>query len=163
MIELPFQGEKGQLLSELIAAVDDEDLKRISNLDYGLDFDDHLGKLRRVKRDGLGFTLDGHLIEVLDLCVWSEPSSDADRPRVHRQRAFSCALAYGSGAKPSNRPFTDEWKLIQFVESLIELDMTSTAIIGFLSWLLSDAEGGDSGYSSPMVETPICDAMNVND
>lgn len=144
LIEFPFRGEKGQLLSELIAAVDDEDLKRIAGLDYGMDFDDHLGKLRRIKRDGLdGFTLDGYLVEVLDLCGWLEPSSDSDKTSLHRQRAFSCALAYGAGAKPSNRYYTDEWKLIQFVESLIELRIPNTFILRFFCWVLSDVETGD--------------------
>jgi hypothetical protein len=145
LIELPFKGEKTELLSEMIEAVDDEDLKRIAGLDYGMDFDDHLTKLRRIKRYGLeGFILDAYLVEVLDLCGWSEPTHEAARTRIHRQRAFSCALAYGAGDKPSNRFYTSEWKLIQFVESLIELCVPPPGIIRFFSWVLSDAEEGDS-------------------
>jgi hypothetical protein len=145
LIDFPFKGDKMELLSQLIEAVDADDLRRIAGLDYGMDFDEHLSKLCRIKRHGLdGFILDGYLVEVLDLCGWSEPSSAADKMRIHRQRAFSCALAYGSGDKPSMRFHTCEWKLIQFVESLIELGAPPAGILRFFCWVLSDVEAGDS-------------------
>jgi hypothetical protein len=137
-------GAHKNLLSALLEALDDEDLKTISRLDYGMDFDDHLAKLRRIKASGFnGFALDGYLVEVLDLCAWSEPSSETDIFRVHRQRAFSCVVLYGSGHSPSDRFYTDETKLIQLVESLIVLGWPRPDIICFFSLLLSDIDEGD--------------------
>lgn len=131
-------------MAGLIEVLDDEDLKRIARLDYGMDYDEHLAKLRRLKVcDFNGFHLDGYLVEVLNLCAWSAPSIDGDMIRLHRQRAFSCGLVYGSGTKPSDRFHTDEMKLIQFVESLIALGQPRIPIIRFLSWLLSDIDEGD--------------------
>lgn len=144
LIGSPISADQKELLTGLIDALDDEDLKRIARLDYGMDFDEHLVKLRRIKTSGLeGRVVDSYLVEVLDLCVWSEPSSDVDIVRIHRQRAFSCGLIYGSGTKPSDRFYTDETKLIQFVESLIALGHPRIAIIRFFSWLLSDVDDGD--------------------
>jgi len=144
LISFPFLGDQIELLSELVGALDDEDLRMIARLDRGKDFDDHLAKLRRMKASGLdGFVVDGYLVEVLNLCAWSEPFSDGDIRRLHRQRVFCCGLIYGSGTTPSDRFYTDETTLIQFVESLIALGHSRKAIIGFFAWLLSDADRGD--------------------
>ncbi|TLX16825.1 hypothetical protein [Rhizobium sp. MHM7A] len=144
LIAVPFSGDQKELLAQLLDALDDEDLKRIARLDYGMDYDEHLAKLRKLRAIGPdGFDLDGYLLEVLSLCAWSEPSSDEDMIRVHRQRAFSCGLVYCSGSKPSDRPYTDETNLIQFIESLIVLGQPRLAVITSLCWLLSDVDVGD--------------------
>lgn len=144
LILLPFSGDQTELLAELVDALDDEDLSRIASLDRGMNFDDHLAKLRSIKASGLAdFVVDDYLVEVLSLCAWSEPSSDDELIRVHRQRAFSCGLVYGSGTKPTDRFYTDEIKLIQFVESLIALGQRRIPIIRFFTWLLSETDEGD--------------------
>jgi hypothetical protein len=73
--------------------------------------------------------------------MWSE-SRDEDVICIHRRRAFSGALVYGTGTKPSDRFYTDEATLIQFVGSLVALKAPSQAVIDFFGWLLMDVEEG---------------------
>ena len=134
-----------KLLSSLITALDDNDLKTIARLDYGFGYEEHLAKLHQIVKAG---AIPGPLVidvaEVLSLCAWSEPKSASEAARVHRQRAFSCAALYASGDKPSKRLFTCETMLVQFIESLDGLSHHPRDVIDFFCWLASDGIDGDS-------------------
>ncbi len=92
------------LLISLGVKIDDSMLKEIANSDYGIEADEHLLYLKKI-RDKQEFTspLNWHPREVLELTkLGNSTSSSSTFLREHLMRAFSCTALLYAASLPEN-------------------------------------------------------------
>ncbi|MGA7887405.1 MAG: hypothetical protein WCA44_16820 [Acidobacteriaceae bacterium] len=159
------QPDRDQLLSEISKHITDDMLAEIALADYGLDQEQHLAALRRLRDTGT-FVKPMHMYpcEVLELTRNSQPDDPEWRPGDtgvcgHWMRAFASAALlraredpWSYGADPAFPSYT----LIQLIDSVDTLPVDfDPELVRLLAWMMlhSDLEGRD--------EQVICYAVGL--
>ncbi len=93
----PFQGDPKALLDLLCTNIQDDSLSWISEADYGMEAEERLVELRKIKQDMAIYEMDYGLKEVLELTRWQEPERTLDKWMTEPQKkniqiAFSSAV-----------------------------------------------------------------------
>lgn len=143
------------LMTLLSRQVDDSMLREIAEADYGLDCDEHLEALKRLRdRLEVQVPLNGIPREVLELIRWSEPDDPKWRPgrhgkRGHIMRAFACAALLRAAAEAGNSGYFEgeNQTLAQLMASVLVLDRdVQVAAVRFLAWRVSSVDGEDRPF-----------------
>lgn len=130
------------LLKQVFCHVDASMLREIAEADYGMDVDEHLNALGKIKIDNIPAPMKWEPKEVLELIRWSEPEDPNWSPgsmglRGHWMRLFSCAILVRAAAEPANDGYFtgEDSTIIQLVDSAIKIgESTSLAALRFLCW-----------------------------
>lgn len=131
-----FDPDPDALLMWLAPQIDDALLEEIAAADYGMDLDEHLAALRRIRDDGVVLApMRWEPREVLELIRWSEPEDPQWKPgRMgpdgHRMRAFACAALLRAAAEPANWPYFDgeNQTLIQLIASVRQFEPVAAVV-----------------------------------
>ncbi len=138
------------LLIALSELVDDSMLEEIANADYGMETEEHLAQLRRIR--------DEHIVpspmrwnpgEVLSLVHFRDPDQkypdrDDENLRGHIIRAFACAVLLRSNAEVADDNYHDgqNQTLVQLLASLPVIgESLQVEARRFVAWRIQDLRG----------------------
>lgn len=131
------------LWARLAGEVDDAMLKEIAEADYGMDSDEHLAELVRLREvPSISSPLEWHPTEVLELTRWEKFRDPKWKPRAagvrgHLMRAFSCMALLLSADQESGgtAEHGEVDTLARLVDSAIQLGSDyEKLLLPFLSW-----------------------------
>ncbi len=92
----PYRGDPNALFEMLCTNIQEDSLAWISEADYGMEAEERLMGLRKIKQDKAIYAMDWGLQEVLELTRWQQPERTSDKWMTEAQKknmhiAFSCA------------------------------------------------------------------------
>lgn len=138
-----FDPDPNALLAWLRPRIGDDMLAEIAAADYGMDLDEHLAALRRIRDDGAVLAPMGwEPKEVLELIRWSEPDDPTWKPgstgeRGHLMRTFACTALIRAAAEPANFGYFsgENQTVIQLIASVLTLGQDAQrATLQLLTW-----------------------------
>jgi len=141
------------LLRLLAPEIDDSMLEEIAGADHGVDFEEHLAALRRIRDEGHVFEPTGMVPgEVLEIIAIRDIDSGWDprspRPRAHAIRLFACAAIARAAGAPENRDrfLAEDRAALHLAASAIVLGREhAVAALRSLAWRLAVlSRDGDS-------------------
>lgn len=139
--------DPSKLLARITAELHADDLLDIARCDYGDGVELHLEQLQYIARNlSVPVPFGWYPAEVLQLMRWIETAQDATNDgliQMHRQRAFCCTVLMTAMCDPESSHDGSNCTLIQLIESLRELQLSTEVEAADLLVCLLDTDPDD--------------------